>query len=57
VITCTGNADSASIRLIDEPVISTRCICWEVSWAQAWAGIVAISVARVVASRAGASLT
>src|SRR5262245_30752334 len=25
VITCTGNAVSASVRLIDEPVISTRC--------------------------------
>ena len=27
VITCTGKAVSASMRLIEEPVISTRCIC------------------------------
>ena len=26
VITCTGSAVSASVRLIDEPVISTRCV-------------------------------
>ena len=57
VITCTGSAVSASIRLIDEPVISTRCSCWAGgSWAQASAGIVAISVARLVASRTGTSL-
>jgi hypothetical protein len=58
VITCTGSAVSASIRLIDDPVISTRCICCaaDVSCAHAAAGIAAIDAARVVARSAGDGL-
>jgi hypothetical protein len=36
VISCTGSAVSLSMRLIDEPVISTRCIfgasCAQADW-------------------------
>jgi hypothetical protein len=61
VMTCTGSAVSASMRLIDEPVISTRSSCCGgggvagVPWLQAAAGTAAISAASAGRRRAAAS--